>query len=445
MSRPIIKEKLVIAQGSHSLPSIGEAVRRGATKAMTSQERVGMFNRLDRAIFRLISAAEETYDQDVINAAPSDAPINEDYVVRLSTNEFFFYTQEPLTLQEFERLCSKIAWYAERSYAGIHLILGSFAVITDDNLVMNVTPYIQCGEDSNFHLIVKNHTSSVDVRYHKFDDQGKMTLLKSFDIRVPNVRLPHIFINGKTKNFLFDNIILCKTAAGTLFVTAVDICLDHILGVARENMRKWTATAAQVVDYFLSYVVISNSTSLVSDECLIPQVIHVDPLETPKAQAHIVAKELNTPTDPMFGVNSTKLYDLDPHPMLSRREVIGTCLQKRERELQTRAEYLQSLIPSLKSFKFYAKVQLNLFDTKMGIQLFFETDLELKAFTKTLDHFQIPSKKNEQHFAVACSGELLEKDEADLRALADHFRDLQIQGMLELETLNAPSPSSNRS
>lgn len=445
MPRPIIKEKLVVAHGGLPLPSTGEAFLRVATQAMTPQERQGMFNRLDKAIFRLISVAEETYEEDVINAVSADAATKDDYVVRLSTNEFFFYTQEPLTLQEFERLCDKLAWYAEKSYSGIHLILGSFAVITDDNFVMNVTPYIQCGEEPYFHFIVKNHTSSVDVRYHKFDKQGKMTLLKPLDVRVPNVRLPNIFINGKIKTFLFDNIILCKTGAGTLFLTAVDICLDHILGVARENMRKWNATVAQVVDYFLSHVVISNTTGLASDECLVPRVVHVDPQETPRAQAHIVAQELDTPTEPLFGCNSIKLYNLAPAQMLTRREVIGTCLQKREGELQARAQYLQSLIPSLKSFKFYARVQLNLFDTKMGIQLFFETDFDLKAFTKALDNFQLPYKKNEQYFAAACSGELLEKNEADLNALADHFRDLQIQGMLEPEKLNELSPSSKPS
>lgn len=274
----IIQEIAVIAEASRGNP-VGEALTKSdpiPPSPMTLPERHNMVGRLDLSITELMDEAENIYQTNSNTAGTTDR--DPDYITRLSTNEFFFYTKEPLTLKEFEDLQSTIADKAKTLSSGVQLILGSFAVKTEDNKVMNVTPHVSCGETPNIQLIVKNYTSSIDVRYKIPDGLGDTNTLGVLDktSQTP-VAMPQIMINGRATEFTFNNIVPCKTPGGTSFVTAIDICLDHAYGIAKNNFNALASKDPGILQQPVSHVVVSNSININDTKCIGPNVMHVDP------------------------------------------------------------------------------------------------------------------------------------------------------------------------
>ena len=66
-------------------------------------------------------------------------------ITRLLTHEFSFYTKEPLTLDEFNKVLKHIEKLSMQ-YENLHLVLSSFAVLNVDNKVVNTTLHVQCGK-----------------------------------------------------------------------------------------------------------------------------------------------------------------------------------------------------------------------------------------------------------------------------------------------------------
>ncbi len=304
---PVIHEKAVIAHFSQRAP-VGEAPRAGYPQPlslMPPQERQKMVERLEKSIFTLMDEAKDTHEANNIKY---NVP---DHITRLSTNEFFFYTKEPLTLKEFEELQNKIAQRAKAMPEGVQLILGSFGVKTDDGKVMNVVPHISCGDPPEFYFIVKNNTSAIDPRYKEPDGMGGMDKLPMLDARThkSSMPMPHITIDGKVKAFSFNNIVQCKTPSGVQFLTAVDICLDHAYGVAQKNYQKLAKKEPEIVKKPISHVVVSNCIHLDKTKCLGSAVMHVDPRSSPKACKQNVTQQEGTPRKLAFGNEPVTIFD----------------------------------------------------------------------------------------------------------------------------------------
>jgi len=307
---PVIQDIAVLAQSLHGCNPIGEAQRETdpiPTSLMDSAERKDMVTRLKNSIFKLMDSAEETHKAKGGELDPL-------FITRLSTNEFFFYTKEPLSMQEFEILQNAIADKAKKLPSGIQFILGSFAVKIEDNLVMNVTPHITCGDHPDFNFIVKNTTSSIDVRYkipHEYG--GYRDTLDVFNLTTYNDKLPmpRIKIKGCFKEFTFNNIVKCKTPGGTKYLTAVDICSDHRWGIAKYNYDKLKKSNYDIARQPVSHVVVSNSIYLDIDSFLSNQIMHVDPLESKKECKQGVRQEINSNLDLEFGKDRIITYIVD--------------------------------------------------------------------------------------------------------------------------------------
>ena len=303
---PIIHEKAVIAAVSPNRYPVGEAPREDDPQPlslMLPQERQEMVERLENSIFTLMDEAK---------VAHQDNNLNPDHITRLSTNEFFFYTKEPLTIKEFEELQNKIAERAKTMPEGVQLILGSFAVKTDQDMVMNVTPHISCGNQPDFHLIVKNNTSAIDVRYKKPDFFGYMDTIPNLDSQtyIASMPMPQITIDGKVKDFSFNNIVPCKTPGGTQFLTAVDICLDHRLGVAKNNYQGLAKKEPKILKQPISHVVISNTIMLDKTNCLGSAVMHVDPFHSSEACKQGITQQKVSSPKLAFGNDSVTIFDV---------------------------------------------------------------------------------------------------------------------------------------
>lgn len=216
-------------------------------------------------------------------------PLYEGDVVRVVTNEFCFYTKTPLSIAEFESLQQRISDYAKTQPQNLHLILASFAVKTPDNKVMNVVTQLQCGSEPKFDFIVKNHPSEIDPIYRGYHNNRKKTM-KNVKIGEDDISGLKVTIDNKECAFTFNNIKICQAQNNGKYLSCIDICLDHKLGVAKqslayqiEDLARLSSQGQSNIDIPMqcSHVVTSNWTPLVMENT-IGIVTHADPVMSPQ-------------------------------------------------------------------------------------------------------------------------------------------------------------------
>lgn len=295
---PVIQDIAIVARSDFGDTPSGEAIGEHHAALIAHLEKAGKFDgalkRIEISIIQLMDYAKMLHERHVHRFTAGS------FVTRLSTNEFFFYTKEPLTLAEFQELLESIVNHAKTRPTALQCILGSFAVKTEDNKLMNVTPYLTCGDHADVHLIVKNHTAEEDVRYKVKNplvkssetkelsdeteelDAGKLSgtvaTLAFFDCLTHVISpMPSIMINGKPKIFDFNTIVQCKTPDGSCYLTAIEICYDHFHRVAFNNYLTLRARDVSIKAQPISHLVISNSIELIDKACLGDKVMHVDP------------------------------------------------------------------------------------------------------------------------------------------------------------------------
>lgn len=243
-----------------------------------------LYNQIDDMVKKLIEDRKIT-------------PKDDNHVIRLMTNEFFFYTKKPLEMKEFETLMQKISDLAKskRLPENFHLLLGSFAVLTHDRKVINVVPHIQCGTEPKINLVVKNNPSIIDPVYS--DEDG---LIPNVDIRHgDDLKEYGITINGKPHQFTFNTAVECITKGNKSFYCCIDICADHFYEVARESLIAQVESDAANTERksslptVCSQVIISNTVKPVPYYCF-ANVTHCDPVTmTPYNKYKIANQNMN--------------------------------------------------------------------------------------------------------------------------------------------------------
>lgn len=305
-----IKDIAVIAEfRANNQPPIGEGPRYGDDDSfMSDDERIQMHDRLSSSITQLIEQAKN--DHELNNTGNSSNTIT-----RLSTNEFFFYTREPLSLIEFERLQNKIADQLKELPPGIQLILGSFAVKTKEGKVMNVTPHLSSEDPPEFHFIVKSYTSDIDVNYK----QSNGRTLNILDGHSPQSELPTITVNKKPISFTCNNVLRCKTPGNEPFLTLIDICKDHLMSVAKNNFEALAASDETILTLPVSHVVVSNTIYLVPKHSL-GTVMHTDPTTSfGECKSGVVQTRIKL--GPIFGEDRCHMLFLAPTVCLSAKDL----------------------------------------------------------------------------------------------------------------------------
>lgn len=243
---------------------------------------------------------------------------HENNVTRILTNEYFFYTKKPFTITEFEQLQNALFAYAKSLPNNLHLVIGSFAVRTPNNKVMNVVAHLECGAEPILNLAVKNARSQIDPVYsplpnvsNKFDD------ISHLGIWIDKTFIP----------FSYHSIYTCKTAGGQLFYSCVEICVDHAEGIAKTNYRQqlirdlFSVSKSVVIPIHVSHLLQANSKIAQVENIIVP-LKHVDTLETYKLSSESVTMvnsidpiHFGTPAH-LFRTNVT-LCDLIPEEDLA--------------------------------------------------------------------------------------------------------------------------------
>lgn len=419
---PVIQDKAVVAISAFN-PPIGEASGTDdtvLTQPMADNERQIMIKRLEQSIATLMVEAMKTYQAKCHKRGTKE--VDPDYITRLSTNEFFFYTKEPLELKEFETLQNNLAQKAKVLPPGIQLILSSFAVKTEDNKVMNVTPHLTSGQPPAFNFIVKNYTSSIDVRYKIADDQGSSTTLDVLDIvkHNPSLPMPAILVDGVVREFTFNNIIPCKTPGGTPFLTAVDVCLDHAEGVARSNIETLAEINPAIREQPISHLIVSNWIALSPQNCIGTSVMHVDPVCSPQQCKEGVKQKTGFVRSLEFGSDPYIIYDVKRQPILANNLALNESLgqgvafqdivKEQQDVLLSLATLLRQGVPAIQAINF--NTCENMLAPVKGVQFFFSTEQEASAFASAIqqtdpDLFIGMARTGDHSGYVECSPELL--------------------------------------
>lgn len=256
-------------------------------------------------------------------------PGKENEITLAVTSEFLFYTNEPLTLQDFESLLNSVYSLVEKQPENLHLIFSSFAVRTPDNKIMNVAVHSQCGKKPQMHLIVKNNPSHIDPVYTKVNENGMRQYFPYVDIeKGDSLDKYAIKVKGSRIEFSFANVFECTTSKDGRFFLCVEICFDHFQGVAKKKLLTILTEKLNknnINDPYLPtqclHVITSNGSNIIADNSLGKLNNSVSVTQADPEYSEIEAKNLTEKQKeglmPLFGSKlKVNLLDVKPCPIL---------------------------------------------------------------------------------------------------------------------------------
>lgn len=193
----------------------------------------------------------------------------ENHITRLTTHEFNFYTKTPLTLSEYETLITDIQMMAARLEPNIHILLSSFAVIYKDNLIINVSIYVQGGNQPLLHIFCKNSSTQQDVNYND-----------KYKLFSQNNTISSEFISIDTNLIYTGSMIEITTFGGAKYLQAFDICNDLVFGHSQQQLERLLLnkdTINRLIPSQFEHCVSSYSINILPDKIIANNVLHVDP------------------------------------------------------------------------------------------------------------------------------------------------------------------------
>jgi len=260
----------------------------------SSNKYSGKISRLDRLkdYIKLLADIANKYHEQQYFVDHEDEKVlpkeNKNKVTRLSMHEFALYTsKKPLSMKEYGVLLHAIDEMAIECHENLHLVLSSIPIQDSDGRINNVVLYVQCGKTPKIDVIVKAYPFSRDFNY-KHTPLGRFQKLSAKQKSSPDT-VPAAFPmlpdanHPEAGSINYGGLVDCETKGGARFITAVDICADHLFGVARKSLeQRLKGAKARGYDEFfpnqVSHVVTSNTIEVVPSNVLSQTVVHADPL-----------------------------------------------------------------------------------------------------------------------------------------------------------------------
>ncbi|HAU1151263.1 TPA: hypothetical protein JBI12_04850 [Legionella pneumophila] len=197
--------------------------------------------RLIEAIGTLITFADARHKKDNYENGKLRENCSNN-ITRLATSEFFFYSQIPLTIQQFTEIQEATYRQAQTISQNIHLVLGTFAIQLPKEgsripWLLNVLVHVECGPKPKFNFYIKNYP---DFRDERYKNPNIFYYLAKKDFETTMIPFPKVKISfgGEEHDLSFNNAFICETLGGEKFFSCVDICRDHTARLARNNLAK---------------------------------------------------------------------------------------------------------------------------------------------------------------------------------------------------------------
>lgn len=193
-------------------------------------------------------------------------------ITRLSTHEFSFYTEQALTLTEFQLILNNIEKMAEKLTPNLHILLSSFAVKNQDSTLLNMSIFIESGTHPTIHVFSKNTASKNDVNYDGVNSLFSQQHDEQVTFHADN-------ISEKNGSIISTGSVFeVKTHGGACYTQAIDICLDHGLQHSKEQLiRRILENNDEILPSQIEHCVSSNSIELYNDSIISDYCVHIDP------------------------------------------------------------------------------------------------------------------------------------------------------------------------
>lgn len=193
-------------------------------------------------------------------------------ITRILLNEFSLYTAQPLSMHDYSLLLDAVHTIASNQQQNVHLLLSSIAVITDDNKILNMSLYVQCGKEPKIETVCKTLTTNVDVTY-------KATT--NFTQQDGTAGVPKHFIATEQGKTISGNTVFpVKTAGGAEYMQAVDVCVAHTAAQSKKFVEQLFASdEAKLIPNQVDHIVTSNSVELRQNAAISPYIVQIDPRE----------------------------------------------------------------------------------------------------------------------------------------------------------------------
>ncbi len=231
--------------------------------------------RLQAYIATLFSLANEHHGATNCDGEAGSYQIKPDKknnVTRLSTHEFSFYTEQALTLSEFQLILSNIEKMARKLTPNVHILLSSFAVNSPDGTLLNMSVFIEGGNPPELHVFSKNTASKNDINYMGISSLFSQQQEEQVSFHADKISGKNGFIVST------GSVFEVKTYGGARYTQAIDICLDHGLQHSKELLiRRIMENADEVLPSQIEHCVSSNSIELYNDSIISDYCVHIDP------------------------------------------------------------------------------------------------------------------------------------------------------------------------
>jgi len=210
-------------------------------------------------------------------------------VTRLSLNEFSLYSHEALNKDDFTLLIEAIYAIAKQQQPNVHLLLSSIPVLSAGKEILNMSFYVQCGDEPKIETFCKATCSSTDITCKRVPFSQQPSAYQPASISQ--------FASHHGNTIISNNTIFpITTKGGAQYTQAVDICLDHHYKhskmLVKDIIGKTTTTA--VVPDKVDHILTSNYIEIEKNSMVSTNIVHIDPVCTRRLVSHISDDKIST-------------------------------------------------------------------------------------------------------------------------------------------------------
>jgi hypothetical protein len=199
----------------------------------------------------------------------------ENHITRLALHEFSLYTPEPFSLTDFPRLIEGIEDIAKKYHENVHLLLSSFAVVTEDKKLLNTCIYVKCGQEPMIHTFCKTLPDGMDVNY----DGIRFFYQQS---AIPNQNTILSPFVAKDITISHNSVFEVKTMGGSRYLQIISMCRDYFLMHAKkiliEQMKQPDLEGRDILPEQIDHVVTANIVDKLEEKYNFSKyTAHIDP------------------------------------------------------------------------------------------------------------------------------------------------------------------------
>ncbi len=199
-------------------------------------------------------------------------------ITRVVLPEFSLFTRSPLSFSQYSQFTDDVLEIAKNNHENTHLLLSSLAVVTPDNVILNIALYIQCGEEPKIQPICKAHGTWWEEYENTVVFQQREDMWNSAPGR--SAQKFEFSVNQNGLVIPSNSTFIVETAGGAQYIQSVDICKDNDDGHSQDllirSLHRDIHSDFTVFPFQADHIVTSNYLSIPRDQITEKDFVYVD-------------------------------------------------------------------------------------------------------------------------------------------------------------------------